>query len=84
MCPADLQRDPAHTAEQDVRNNYARLTATLEQLESDLQPLYDSWSVAAQQSYLICKKQWDDAALALSHVLFTVGHTQPTDPSRWV
>ena len=83
MTPADLQHDPAHAGQQDIRNNYARLTATLEQLESDLQPLIGSWTTAAQESYLACKKQWDDAALALSHVLFTIGRAQPDHPSRW-
>ena len=59
--------------EQGIRNNYAKLTATLEQLESDLQPMISTWSGSAQESYLQNKKQWDDAALALSQVLSTIG-----------
>ena len=82
MCPAD-QPEPSRIGEQDIRNDYARLTATLEQLESDLAPLLTTWSAAAQESYLACKKQWDDATLALSHVLFTVRHAQPVEPRRW-
>ena len=81
MCPAE-QHHPSHVGEQDIRNDYARLTATLEQLESDLAPLLTTWSAVAQESYLACKKQWDDATLALSHVLFTVRHPAPVDRRR--
>ena len=59
--------------EQGIRNNYAKLTATLDQLESDLQPMLSTWSGQAQESYLACKKQWDDAAQALSQVLNNIG-----------
>lgn len=59
--------------EQGIRSNYAKLTATLDQLESDLQPMINTWSGAAQESYLVCKKQWDDAAQALAQVLQNVG-----------
>ena len=61
------------TGQQGIRNNYARLTATLEQLESDLKPMLSTWSGAAQEAYLVQKKNWDDAALALSQVLNSVG-----------
>ena len=56
-----------------IRQNYAKLTGTLEQLETDLGPMISTWSGAAQESYLQCKKQWDDAALALSQVLQNIG-----------
>ncbi|GAB2463485.1 WXG100 family type VII secretion target [Jatrophihabitans fulvus] len=59
--------------EQGIRANYAKLTATLDQLESGLNPMIQSWSGSAQESYLQCKKQWDDAALALSQVLNNIG-----------
>ena len=65
--------DSLQTGEQGIRTNYAKLTATIEQLESDLQPMINTWSGAAQESYLQCKKQWDDAAVALSQVLNSVG-----------
>jgi early secretory antigenic target protein ESAT-6 len=58
--------------EQGIRNQYTRLTSTLEQLESDLRPMVASWSGTAQESYLACKKQWDDAALALAQVLNSI------------
>ena len=68
-----VQFESLQAGEQGIRNNYAKLTATLEQLESDLQPMVSSWSGAAQEAYLVCKKQWDEAALALSQVLNNIG-----------
>lgn len=59
--------------EQGIRNNYAKLTATLDELESGLQPMLATWSGQAQESYLQCKKQWDEAAAALSQVLNNIG-----------
>jgi early secretory antigenic target protein ESAT-6 len=56
-----------------IRTNYSKLTGTLEQLESDLAPMVASWSGAAQESYLQCKKQWEDAATALAQVLSNIG-----------
>jgi WXG100 family type VII secretion target len=61
------------TGQEGIRNNYAKLTATLEQLERDLQPMINSWSGVAQEAYLVCKKQWDDGALALARVLGNIG-----------
>ncbi|MGI8762160.1 MAG: WXG100 family type VII secretion target [Jatrophihabitantaceae bacterium] len=68
-----VQFESLQAGEQGIRNNYAKLTATLEQLNSDLQPMIASWSGAAQESYLTCKKQWDEASLALSNVLNNIG-----------
>ncbi len=56
-----------------IRTGYSRLTATIEQLEIDLQPMIASWSGAAQESYLACKRQWDGAATALAQVLDSIG-----------
>ncbi|HEV7205612.1 MAG TPA: WXG100 family type VII secretion target [Jatrophihabitans sp.] len=68
-----VQFESLQAGEQGIRQNYAKLTATLEQLESDLAPMVNSWSGAAQESYVACKKQWDDAAFALSAVLNSIG-----------
>jgi 6 kDa early secretory antigenic target len=68
-----VQFESLQAGQQGIQNNYSKLTATLEQLESDLQPMINSWSGAAQEAYLVCKKQWDDASLALSQVLSSVG-----------
>jgi WXG100 family type VII secretion target len=68
-----VQFESLQTGQQGIQSNYAKLTATLEQLESDLQPMIGTWSGQAQESYLACKKQWDDAALALSQVLNSIG-----------
>lgn len=67
-----VQFEALQAGEQGIRNNYAKLTATLEQLQSDLQPMINSWSGQAQESYLQCKKQWYDASQALSQVLNSV------------
>ena len=56
-----------------IRTSYARLTSTIEQLDGDLRPMIASWSGAAQESYLVCKQQWDSAATALAQVLNTIG-----------
>lgn len=68
-----VQFEALQAGEQGIRNNYAKLTGTLEQLESDLQPMIASWSGSAQEAYLACKKQWDDAAMALAQVLNNIG-----------
>jgi early secretory antigenic target protein ESAT-6 len=68
-----VQFESLQAGEQGIRNNYAKLTGTLEQLDTDLKPMIGSWSGAAQESYLVCKKQWDDAAVALSLVLNNIG-----------
>lgn len=73
MGEISVQFEALQAGEQGIRNNYAKLTATLDQLESDLQPMINTWSGQAQQSYLQCKKQWDDASMALSQVLNSVG-----------
>jgi early secretory antigenic target protein ESAT-6 len=68
-----VQFESLAAGQEGIRNNYAKLTATLDQLESDLQPMISSWSGAAQESYLQCKRQWDEAALGLSQVLNNIG-----------
>ena len=68
-----VQFESLATGAEGIRGNYATLTATLDQLESDLHPMIDSWSGAAQEAYLACKKQWDEAALALAQVLGNIG-----------
>jgi early secretory antigenic target protein ESAT-6 len=56
-----------------IRANYAKLTATLEELENALKPMLATWNGAAQEAYLTCKQQWDEASLALSQVLSNIG-----------
>lgn len=68
-----VQFESLATGEQGIRSNFSKLTATLDQLESDLQPMISSWSGAAQESYLVCKNQWDSAAQALAQVLNNIG-----------
>lgn len=56
-----------------IAQTYSRLTSTLEQLESDLNPMIQSWTGSAQESYMQCKKQWDEAAANLASVLNSIG-----------
>ncbi len=68
-----VQFNSLESGAQAINNVYSRLTGTLEQLESDLKPMISTWNGGAQEAYLACKKQWDDAALALSQVLNSIG-----------
>jgi 6 kDa early secretory antigenic target len=68
-----VQFESLATGEQGIRTNYSRLTGTLEQLESDLQPMLNIWSGSAQEAYQVCKRQWDEAATALAQVLNNIG-----------
>ena len=56
-----------------IAQTYSRLTSTLEQLESDLNPMISTWTGSAQESYMQCKKQWDEAAANLASVLNSIG-----------
>jgi early secretory antigenic target protein ESAT-6 len=73
MTEIHVNFESLQTGYQGIQGNYAKLSATLEQLNSDLQPMINSWSGAAQESYLACKKQWDDASDALALVLNNIG-----------
>lgn len=73
MAEIHVQFESLAAGEQGIRANYAKLTATLDQLESDLAPMIASWSGAAHEAYLRCKAQWDEAALALAQVLSSIG-----------
>lgn len=42
---------------------------TLTNLENDLKPLVGSWSGAAQNAYVECKNNWEQAAGALAGIL---------------
>ncbi|MCW2597156.1 MAG: family type secretion target [Jatrophihabitans sp.] len=61
-----------------VRQTYNRLQATLEELEADLKPMIESWTGSAQESYLACKRQWDDGARSLAAVLESVSRAVGT------
>jgi len=55
-----------------VQNSFTRLQATLDELEAGLRPMVDSWSGAAQEAYVACKQQWEEAAQSLAAVLQSV------------
>lgn len=68
-----VQFESLQSGQEGINKTFQGLTSTLDQLESDLQPMINSWSGAAQEAYLQCKKQWDDAAQALAGVLSNIG-----------
>lgn len=68
-----VQFESLQAGQEGINKTFQGLTSTLDQLESDLQPMINSWSGAAQEAYLQCKKQWDDAAVALAGVLSNIG-----------
>lgn len=57
---------------------FNRLQGTLDQLDADLKPMIDSWSGAAQESYLAYHGQWTTAAESLAAVLNQVGRSVGT------
>jgi 6 kDa early secretory antigenic target len=61
-----------------IAQTYSRLTSTLEELESKLAPMLQTWTGQAQESYLQCKKQWDEAAANLATVLNSIGNAVQT------
>ena len=57
------------SAESQLSGNLSTLRARLEQLETELQPLVQTWTGDAQAAYLIQKKQWEQAADDLAIML---------------
>jgi WXG100 family type VII secretion target len=68
-----VQFEALQAGQEGIQRTYSALTSVLSQLESDLQPMVESWSGAAQEAYLVRKKEWDDAAVGLSQVLDAIG-----------
>ncbi|MBE7186694.1 WXG100 family type VII secretion target [Jatrophihabitans endophyticus] len=73
MSEIHVQFESLETGASGIKSNYAKLQATLEQLNSDLQPMLSSWSGAAQEAYNNCKREWDNAADQLAVVLSNIG-----------
>jgi early secretory antigenic target protein ESAT-6 len=57
----------------DIAQTYSRITRTLEELEMRLNPVIAAWPGQAQETYLQCKKQWDEATANLATVLNSIG-----------
>lgn len=52
---------------------YRSLVGTLENLDSSLHPMLNTWSGEARSTYFAQKKQWDEAAQALGTILAQIG-----------
>jgi early secretory antigenic target protein ESAT-6 len=61
------------TGQAGIQKTYTSLQATLDQLETDLKPMIETWTGAAQEAYLTNKQQWDQGAASLAQVLQNVG-----------
>lgn len=58
-----------------VERSFTALDNTLTELEKSLRPMLESWSGSAQEAYLSCKRDWEEAALGLAQVLQSVART---------
>jgi early secretory antigenic target protein ESAT-6 len=58
-----------------INKTYGALQATLEQLNSDLEPMIQSWTGTAQEAYLVQKKNWNEGADALAQVLQNIARS---------
>lgn len=56
-----------------INGVYRSLVGTLENLESQLSPMLNTWSGDAKAAYFAQKKQWDEAAQALGTILAQIG-----------
>lgn len=59
--------------QQGIQKTYSTLVSTLEDLENQLKPMISTWTGAAQEQYLSCKRDWDTAAAQLAQVLSQIG-----------
>jgi WXG100 family type VII secretion target len=73
MAEINVQFESLLQGQAGVAQTYSRLTSTLEELESNLAPMIGTWTGSAQESYLQCKKAWDEAAANLATVLNNIG-----------
>src|SRR5215471_11674002 len=67
-----------HEALVATQQTYGRLTSTLEELEQRLNPMIQTWTGQAQEAYLQCKTEWDQAAANLATVLNSIGQAVGT------
>ena len=72
MPEVHVQFESLAQGQEGIRANYAKLQSTLEGLEQGLAPMVNEWSGTARDQYMVCKKQWDDAAAALALTLNSI------------
>jgi 6 kDa early secretory antigenic target len=58
-----------HQAAEDIQSAINKLNSDLDQLNSDAQPLVQTWSGTAQASYHQRQQTWTNAANDLAHML---------------
>jgi early secretory antigenic target protein ESAT-6 len=73
MSEIHVNFESLETGASGIQGNYIKLQGTLEQLETALKPMLATWSGSAQEAYVVCKQQWEEASQALSQVLSNIG-----------
>jgi early secretory antigenic target protein ESAT-6 len=68
-----VQFESLQAGQAGISKTYSALVGTLEELETKLKPMVTTWTGAAQESYITCKTQWDQAAANLAQVLNNIG-----------
>jgi early secretory antigenic target protein ESAT-6 len=58
-----------------IMATHRALQGTLEQLESQLNPMVNSWSGDARESYFQQKKKWEEASQAMAAILRQMGQS---------
>lgn len=56
-----------------IKNTHGQLVTTLDELESNLQPMLQTWDGQAREAYYQCKQEWDNAAAQMAQTLEQIG-----------
>ncbi|MDT0202158.1 WXG100 family type VII secretion target [Nocardioides sp. AE5] len=62
---------------------HASLVASLDDLESNLQPMLQTWDGEAREAYFQCKQQWDAAAAQMATTLQQIGQAVGTAQANY-
>lgn len=56
-----------------IASTHGKLVTTLDELESNLQPMLQTWDGQAREAYFQCKQEWDNAAAQMATTLQQIG-----------
>jgi ESAT-6 family protein len=63
-----------YSVRQEIHTTSARLNAALDELSSQIAPLQQIWTREAAEAYRLEQSRWDQAAVALNEILFSLGN----------
>ena len=63
-----------YTVRQEIHNTSARLNAALDDLRAQIAPLQEVWTREAADAYRVEQMRWEQAAGALTEILFSLGN----------